>query len=320
MLATMNWLLVLAAEGHGIPGGDWRAQIAVPLGFVLFIGSVYMLVRSSLGTRRGYLVTATSLFGFMIIYASFWTFGAPGTPPATGPQNLPGQQLDAYEDVWRPFAGDSNLANDPNYAVAKTFPEGFAATPDEAGLPANVEGQAATGSDDIKTFFSTADEGAGVSTPTMGATWEPVPPPGFEDNPDVTRLYARAENGRAIIGVVYAPTWQVGQLPPGTEVGDGPPPLTPDGEAVAEDESNVAPEGTEIGDVVEGGATYTAFAYFDPGSPMFPSLVTLAIMLVLFAVHVLLLGLDERKERRERAAVAEQPVAEERVPAEAGRS
>jgi hypothetical protein len=275
----------------------------------LFIGSVYMLVRSSLGTRRGYLVTATSLFGFMIIYASFWTFGAPGTPPATGPQNLPGQQLDAYEDVWRPFAGDSNLANDPNYAVAKTFPEGFATTPDEAGLPANVEGQAATGSDDIKTFFSTAEEGTGVSTPTMGGTWV-----------ETDRKYARAQNGRAVIGVEYAQSWQVGQLPPGTEVGDGPPPLTPDGEAVAEDESNVAPEGTEIGDVVEGGATYTAFAYFDPGSPMFPSLVTLAIMLVLFAVHVLLLGLDERKERRERAAAAEQPVAEERVPAEAGRS
>src|SRR5688500_616859 len=131
MLATtMNWLLVLATESHGIPGSDWRAKIAVPLGFVLFFGSIYMLVRSNLGTRRGYLVTATSFFGFMTIYALFWTFGAPGPPPATGPQNLPGQELDAYEDVWRPYAGDSRVAEDPTYGVAKTWPEGFADTPE----------------------------------------------------------------------------------------------------------------------------------------------------------------------------------------------
>ena len=309
MLATMNWVLVLASESHGIPASDWRAQIAVPLGALLFFGSIYMLLRANLGTKRGYLVMATSFFGFMIIYGLFWTFGAPGTPPATGPQNLPGQELDAYEDTWRAFAGDSALANDPNYEVVKTYPEGFSDTPADAGLPANVKGQAATGSDDIKTFFSTPpNEGGALETPTMGASWV-----------EIDRKYARAENGRAIIGVEYQQTWQVGKLPPG-EVADGPPPLTPDGETVAEDGSNIAPEGTEIGAVVEGGKTYTAFAFFDPGSPKFPSIVTLILILVLFAIHALLLALDERKERREREASAAQPVAEERVPAEAGRS
>lgn len=311
MVATTNWLLVLAAEGgHGIPGNDWRAQIAVPLGTLLFFGSIYLLLRANLGTRRGYLVLATSFFGFMIIYSLFWTFGAPGTPPATGPQNLPGQELDAYEDTWRPFAGDSNLAADPNYAIVKTYPEGFADTPVEVGLPANVEGQAETGSDDIKTFFSTPPaEGGALSKPTMGATWA-----------ETDRKYARAENGRALIGVEYQQTWQVGQLPPGEAAGEGPPPLTPDGELVAEDGSNVAPEGTEINDPVEDGETYTAFAFFDPGSPKFPSIVTFLIMLLLFIVHALLLALDERRERREREASGVQPVAEERVPAEAGRS
>lgn len=308
MVATMNWLLILAAEGHGIPGSDWRAQVAVPIGVILFIGSVYMLVRSNLGTRRGYLVTATSLFGFMIIYAAFWTFGAPGTPPATGPQNLPGQELDAYEDVWRPFAGDSTLADDPAYEVVKTHPEGWATTPEEAGLPANIKGQADTGSDDIKTFFSTP---AGpLTAPPIAGTWA-----------EVERHYAKAANGRALIAVSYKPTYQVGQLPPGTELAEGEaPPLTPDGEAVADDESNIAPEGTEIGAPVEDAEPYKAFAYFDPGSPMFPSLVTLAIMIVLFILHALLLAADERKERREREAASVQPVAEERVPAEAGRS
>jgi hypothetical protein len=328
MVATMNWLLVLASESHGIPGSDWRAKIAVPLGAVLFLGSIYMLVRANLGTRRGYLVTATSLFGFMIIYSLFWAFGAPGTPPATGPQNLPGQELDAYEDTWRAFAGDSTIANDPNYAVAKTFPEGFAPTPEEAGLPENVEAQAETGSDDIKTFFSTAEaDGGAFASPPMGGSWEPVSPPGFEDDPKVTRLYAKAENGRAIIGVVYQQTWQIAQLPPGEELPEGaPPPLTPDGVALKEDdpktpenEANAAPEGVEMGDVVEGGETYQAFAFFDPGSQKFPSLITLGLMLLLFIIHALLLAMDERKERREREAAATRPVAEERVPAEAGR-
>ena len=309
MLATMNGLLVLASESHGIPGSDWRAQIAVPLGTLIFFGSIYLLLRANLGTRRGYLVMATSFFGFMIIYSLFWTFGAPGTPPATGPQNLPGQELDAYEDTWRPFAGDSALADDPVYAAAKTYPEGFADTPQEAGLPANIEAQAETGSDDIKTFFSTPPgEGGALQTPTMGPTWA-----------ETDRKYARAENGRAIIGVEYQQTWQVGQLPPGTQLEEGEsPPLTPDGELVADDEANVAPEGTEIGDVVEDGETYTAFAFFDPGSPAFPSIVTFLLILVLFIIHVLLLALDERRERREREASAVQPVAEERVPAEAG--
>ena len=312
MVATMNWLLILAAEGgHGIPGSDWRAKIAVPLGIVLFIGSVYMLMRANLGTRRGYLVTATSLFGFMIIYSLFWTFGAPGTPPATGPQSLPGQELDAYEDTWRPFAGDSTLANDPNYEVAKTYPEGFSDSPAEAGLPANVATQAETGVDDIKTFFSTpAGEGGALATPTMGATWGDKKP-----------KFAKGANGRAVIGVEYFQTWQVGKLPPGETLAEGEaPPLTPDGETVAEDESNVAPEGTEIGDPVDGGETYTAFAYFDPGSPKFPSLVTFFIMLVLFIIHALLLALDERREQRERSSAAEQPVAQERETAGAVRA
>lgn len=310
MVATLNTLLVLATEA-GIPGSDWRAKVAVPIGVILFLGSVYMLVRANLGTRRGYLVTATSLFGFMIIYAAFWTFGAPGTPPATGPQNLPGQELDAYEDVWRPFATDSNLANDPAYAVVKTHPEGWATSPGEAGLPENIEGQANTGSDDIKTFFSTSvQDGGALESPPITGTYE-----------ETERHYAKAENGRALIAVSYQPTWQVGKLPPGTELAEGEaPPLTPNGEAVAEDESNVAPEGTELGDVVEDSEPYKAFAYFDPGSPMFPSLVTLAIMIVLFILHALLLAIDERKERREREAVGAQPVAEERVPAEVSRS
>ena len=122
MLATM--LTVLATEG-GIPAESPWAKVALPLGFLIFVGLTFVLVRSNLGTRRGYLVTATSLFGFMVIYSLFWAFGAPGTPPNTGPQNLPGQELDAYQPVFRPFAPDSQIAQDPDYAVVANHPVGF---------------------------------------------------------------------------------------------------------------------------------------------------------------------------------------------------
>ena len=311
MLATtMNWLLVLAAESHGIPGSDWRAKIAVPLGFVLFFGSIYMLVRSNLGTRRGYFVTATSFFGFMIIYALFWTFGAPGTPPATGPQNLPGQALDAYEDVWRPYAGDSAVAEDSAYAVAKTYPEGFEAAPDAVGLPQSFVENANTGSEDIKTFFSTK-AGPLQTPPIKASTWV-----------EIDRKYASATNGRPIIAVTFQQTYQIAQANPGDPApAEGAEPVfTPDGAPVADDESNVAPPGTELNDPVENGETYTAFAYFDAGNPAFPSLLSLVIIIILFVLHALLLARDEQRERREREAVAGAVTAEERVPAEAGRS
>lgn len=310
MLVTLNsWLVaVLAVEGgHGIPGSDWRAKIALPLGIVIFLGSVYMLVRANLGTRRGYLVMSASLWGFMVIYGLFWAFGAPGTPPATGPQNLPGQSLDAYEDTWRAFAGDSLIADDPTYSVAKTYPEGFADSPEGAGLDPGFEAEADTGSDDIKSFFAT-QEGP-LQQPPISAMWE-----------EVDRGYAVAENGRPIIAVTYQETYQVAQTGAGDPPADGPPVLTPDGERVADDESNVAPEGAEIGDVVEGGETYTAFAYFDAGSPAFPSLVALGIFVVLFIIHIGLLALDERRERRDREALAARSATDEpeRVPEAAG--
>ena len=297
MQATLNWLTVLAVEGGGIPGSDWRAKIAVPLGALIFLGSVYMLVRANLGTRRGYLVTATSLFGFTFIYALFWAFGAPGTPPATGPQNLPGQELDAYEDTWRPFAGDSLVADDPVYAVAKTYPEGFSDSVDGAGQNEDFEETARAGSDDIKTFFSTPpNEGGALQQPTMAATWK-----------EVERKYAKATNDRPIVAVTYQQTWQPGKLAPGEVLEEGEElPLTPDGCTIGGKDCPMAPDGTETGDLVEGGETYTAFGYFDKGSPRFPSYVTIAIVLVLFILHALLLAADERRERRERESLAAQ--------------
>jgi hypothetical protein len=61
--------------------------------------------------------------------------------------------------------------------------------------------------------------------------------------------------------------------------------------------------------------SYTAFAFFDPGFPMFPSLVMMVLSIGGFILHALLLGWDENRER-ERAV---EEVVVEREPVGAGR-
>jgi hypothetical protein len=55
--------------------------------FVLFFGSVVLLLSAIFGLRMGYLVSATGLFGFMVILSVIWVVGVPGsTPPFRGPR------------------------------------------------------------------------------------------------------------------------------------------------------------------------------------------------------------------------------------------
>ncbi|HCO04100.1 MAG TPA: hypothetical protein DIT48_12210 [Actinobacteria bacterium] len=56
--------------------------------FVLFIGSIYLLLSAVFGLRMGYLVLAVCFFGWMIILSSLWTLGAPGTPRNLGPRGV----------------------------------------------------------------------------------------------------------------------------------------------------------------------------------------------------------------------------------------
>lgn len=59
---------------------------AVLMSFVLFGGSVWLLLAAIFGVRMGYLVAATGMFAFMIVLSALWTFGAPGTPAFLGPK------------------------------------------------------------------------------------------------------------------------------------------------------------------------------------------------------------------------------------------
>lgn len=282
---------LLASEG-GIPADSLLTQSAVPLGILIFLGLPFMLLRSNLGTRRAYLVLVTSFFGFMALISAFWAFGAPGTPATTGPTNLPGQVPDEYQPIWVPFAEDSEIAADPAYAAVVGDAAAF--DPVEAGAEVAESDEAAedeggslgegpnvvTGVADIQNFFSAAQEETGYA-PRIDATSIPT---------DVG--LGEADNGRPVVRATFVETYQM------------------DAEGNLPDD---APEGAEVGDLVEGGEAFTAYAFFDGGNPVFPSLVFIAISLAGFALHALLLFADEQGERRERRQVTTPQ--EQKVPA-----
>jgi hypothetical protein len=174
-------LLILAAEQ--IPPDEPLAQLAVPLGILFFIGSTYMLLRSNLGTARGYYVLGASLFGFLFLMSLFWGFGAPGTPQATGPTNLPGQPADALLPKWVPFADDSLLAERPDLQMVQGYPDGF----EVDGWPADEADNVDQGVGDIQNFFSseTAEEQIGGADPAE------------------TIAYARTSTGFPLIAVEF---------------------------------------------------------------------------------------------------------------------
>jgi hypothetical protein len=52
-----------------------KGGLTVIMAFVLFVGSILLVLAAVFGRRMGYLVLAVSFFGWMMILSSVWTFG-----------------------------------------------------------------------------------------------------------------------------------------------------------------------------------------------------------------------------------------------------
>lgn len=69
-----------------------KGGLATVMGFVLFIGSVLLMLSFVFGRWMGYLVLAVSFFGWMIILSAVWTFGfysqGADTPVNLGPRGM----------------------------------------------------------------------------------------------------------------------------------------------------------------------------------------------------------------------------------------
>src|SRR5207244_1464034 len=71
--------------GLRIPCGEFLTcnsafgYLTVIMAFVVFMGSVYLLLSAVFGVRMGYLVLAVAFFGWMILFSAIWVFGT-GAP------------------------------------------------------------------------------------------------------------------------------------------------------------------------------------------------------------------------------------------------
>ncbi|MGH2673931.1 MAG: hypothetical protein ACRDKA_01580 [Actinomycetota bacterium] len=108
-----------------------EGTLVVVSAFVIFGGSVWLLLSAVFGVRMGYLIAATGLFAFMVILSALWAFGAPGTPPNLGPRgDLP---------TWFGLAAGRDLSS-PTHPIIEEYPEGPWRDPaEEGGLNAEVE-------------------------------------------------------------------------------------------------------------------------------------------------------------------------------------
>ena len=103
-----------------------KGGLAVIMAFVLFVGSVLIVLSAVFGRRMGYLVLAVSFFGWMIILSSLWTFGffsqGLDTPVNLGPRGA--------EPAW--VVESAGTDPEPVYPAFATYPgDDLARTRDE---------------------------------------------------------------------------------------------------------------------------------------------------------------------------------------------
>lgn len=94
--------------------------------FILFVGSVYLLLAAIFGLRMGYLVLMVSFFGWMLLLSVLWVVGAPGTPPNLGPRGT--------EEHWAVFAAATTTIP-TKYPETRSYPAGPWKAPDAETKP-----------------------------------------------------------------------------------------------------------------------------------------------------------------------------------------
>jgi hypothetical protein len=95
-----------------------KGGLATIMGFVLFVGSVLLMLSFVFGRRMGYLVLAVSFFGWMILLSAIWTFGfysqGVETPVNLGPRGA--------EPAWVIEAAGTDPQ--PVFEVFDRYPDG----------------------------------------------------------------------------------------------------------------------------------------------------------------------------------------------------
>ncbi|MBW3657351.1 MAG: hypothetical protein KY457_01855 [Actinobacteria bacterium] len=293
----MDLVYLLAAEAGHVSPDHIAAKIAVPLGVVIFMGSVYLLLWSNYGAKKGALIYSVALFGFCFVLGIFWWFGAPGTPVATGLQNFPGQEPDAYLGKWYAFEPGSPRAE---FFDAVNNESEFETVAEYVGME-DVSDEALE-SDPMASFLRGDLDQA---TSRMLAQFLPVDEFGTTLLGAERRAAALEEAGEPEPGERRADDFFTADLTPDTERQ-----LTQsNGHTVAMSSltlfANFVNEETGVVTRTVPVETQTWFAFKDPGALWFPSAVWTAISLVLFLLSLYALDAMEQREKRIVGAVQE---------------
>ena len=100
--------------GPGLTCSSIYGYLTVIMAFVIFVGSVYLLLAAVFGIRMGYLVLAVAFFGWMILFSAIWVFGT----AAPNSKNLGPRGSDPH---WQPIVAGISAAS-AKYTVASSYP------------------------------------------------------------------------------------------------------------------------------------------------------------------------------------------------------
>lgn len=121
--------------GFNVDCGTLAKGVGVTLmGFIIFIGSVYLLLSAIMGRWMGYLVLVVTFSGWMAILSALWAFGfysqGPDTPTNLGPRGS--------EPAWVPLLASPDRTSEAYRAFA-SYPEGPWEEAETGELPASTQ-------------------------------------------------------------------------------------------------------------------------------------------------------------------------------------
>ena len=128
------------ACGENITCPSIFGYLTVAMAFIIFVGSIYLVLSAVFGIRMGYLVIATAFFGWMILWSIIWVFGAHlGIPGVTTPKN---QGPQGAAPIWQPFQSGTTVTSE-KYPVVNEWPSSAWRTPNTSDASAVQEVQSA---------------------------------------------------------------------------------------------------------------------------------------------------------------------------------
>jgi hypothetical protein len=128
------------ACGENITCPSIFGYLTVAMAFIIFIGSIYVMLSAVFGIRMGYLVLAVAFFGWMILWSIIWVVGAHlGIPGVTTPTN---QGPEGNPPAWTPIQSGVTVSSEKYPSVSK-YPGQPWRTPNESDASSLQEVQSA---------------------------------------------------------------------------------------------------------------------------------------------------------------------------------